>query len=92
MTVLVCAPRFFSIPEAASDGDEERQITVDPPCSTFSDRPRLSRCVGAFDDPSPFRLVEEIFIDKKPAGYALSGNHPRLTEAETFAKFAARRG
>ena len=30
------------------------------------------------------------FIDKKPAGYAFEGSHPRLTEAETFAKFAAR--
>ena len=46
--------------------------------------------VGSFDDPSPFRLVEEIFIDKKPAGYAFEGNHPRLTEAETFAKFTPR--
>ena len=40
--------------------------------------------VGAFDDQSPFRLVREIFIDKKPAGYAFAGDHPRWTEAETF--------
>ena len=44
--------------------------------------------VGAFDDSSPFRLVEEIFIDHKPNGYALAGDHPRLTQAETFAKVA----
>jgi hypothetical protein len=44
--------------------------------------------VGTFDDPSPFRLVLEIFIDRKPDGYALAGDHPRWTEAETFAKFA----
>jgi len=40
--------------------------------------------VGAFDDQAPFRLVREIFIDKKPAGYAFAGDHERWTEAETF--------
>jgi hypothetical protein len=42
--------------------------------------------IGAFDDPGAFRLAREIFIDKKPSSYALSGDHPRWTEAETFAK------
>jgi hypothetical protein len=42
--------------------------------------------VGAFDDQSPFKLVREIFIDRKPEGYAFSGDHPRWTEAETFAR------
>jgi hypothetical protein len=40
--------------------------------------------VGAFDDQTPFRLAREIFIDRKPDGYAFSGDHPRWTEAETF--------
>jgi hypothetical protein len=40
--------------------------------------------VGSFVDQAPFRLVREIFIDKKPAGYAFAGDHPRWTEAETF--------
>jgi hypothetical protein len=44
--------------------------------------------VGAFDDPTPFRLVREIFIDHKPEGYALAGDHPRWTEAETLARLA----
>ncbi|MBX3188915.1 MAG: GFA family protein [Labilithrix sp.] len=44
--------------------------------------------VGAFDDPTPFRLTEEIFIDHKPDGYAFAGDHPRLTEAQTLAKYA----
>jgi hypothetical protein len=44
--------------------------------------------VGAFDDQSPFRLVLELFIDKKPGGYDLAGDHPRWTEAETFARLA----
>jgi hypothetical protein len=44
--------------------------------------------VGAFDDPAVFRLEREIFIDHKPDGYALAGDHPRLTESETIAAFA----
>ena len=43
-------------------------------------------CVGAFSDPTRFRLVREIFIDHKPASYALTGDHPRLTEREVFAE------
>lgn len=44
--------------------------------------------VGAFDDQAPFRLVREIFIDRKPEGYALVGDHPRWTEQETFERLA----
>jgi hypothetical protein len=44
--------------------------------------------VGAFDDPSAFRLVREIFIDRKPNGYAFAGDHERWTEAETFERLA----
>lgn len=40
--------------------------------------------VGAFDDPSAFRIFREIFIDRKPEGYAFVGDHERWTEAETF--------
>jgi hypothetical protein len=46
--------------------------------------------VGAFDLQAPFKLVREIFIDCKPSGYAFEGDHPRWTEAETFARFAPR--
>ncbi len=35
-----------------------------------------------FDDPSNFPLAIEIFIDEKPASYALEGDHPRLTGNE----------
>jgi len=42
--------------------------------------------VGAFDDPSPFRLTREIFIDRKPPGHSFAGDHERWTEAETFAR------
>lgn len=45
--------------------------------------------VGAFADQTPFRLVGEICIDRKPSGYDFAGDHPRLTEAEAFAQFTA---
>ena len=45
--------------------------------------------VGSFDDASRFTLASEIFVDNKPSGYALAGDHERLTEAETLARFAA---
>lgn len=44
-------------------------------------------CIGVFDDQSDLRLASEIFVDLKPGGYALGGDHPRLTEAETLAKY-----
>lgn len=43
--------------------------------------------VGLFDDADRFVLVEEIFIDRKPDGYSFAGDHPRLSEAETLAKY-----
>ena len=43
--------------------------------------------VGAFEDPTPFRLEGELFIDLKPEGYDFAGEHERLTEAEVFEKF-----
>jgi len=42
-------------------------------------------CLGAFDDPTPFSLTGEIFIDEKPAAYDLAGEHQRLTGAEFLA-------
>ena len=42
--------------------------------------------VGTFDDQRPFTVSGEIYIDAKPAGYALAGDHPRLTEAELLAQ------
>ena len=44
-------------------------------------------CVGSFDDPAPFRLAREIYVDHKPAGYAFAGERPKLTEAEVIAQF-----
>ena len=44
-------------------------------------------CVGSFDEPDFFEVSSEIFVDRKPQGYALAGDHPRLTEAETLKKY-----
>jgi hypothetical protein len=41
--------------------------------------------MGTFDDQSNFKLAREIYVDNKPDCYELSGNHPRLTEAEFLA-------
>ena len=48
---------------------------------------RYAMCVGVFDETDDFVMDEELFIDRKPAGYAFAGDHPRLTEAETMAKY-----
>jgi hypothetical protein len=41
---------------------------------------------GVFDEDPGFHIHREIFIDKKPAGYAFTGDHERWTEEETFAR------
>ena len=44
-------------------------------------------CLGTFDDQSEFRMTTEIFIDRKPDSYKFAGDHERLTEAETLARY-----
>lgn len=44
--------------------------------------------IGVFDDSSSFRMVGEIFVDRKSDSYEFAGDHPRLTEAEAIAKFS----
>ena len=44
-------------------------------------------CVGTFDAPERLVLGSEIFVDRNPGGYAFAGNHPRLTEAASIAKY-----
>ena len=46
-------------------------------------------CVGAFDDPSKFRMTGEIYVDHQPDGYAFAGDLSRMTEAEVLEKFGA---
>ena len=40
---------------------------------------------GTFDDVDQFKLVGEIYIDEKPAGYDFAGDHPRVTGEEFLA-------
>ena len=51
--------------------------------------PGYEMCAGAFDDRSGLVMTGEIFVDRKPDGYALAGNHPRLTEKETLEKYSS---
>ena len=44
--------------------------------------------LGVIDDPDDVTLTEEIFIDKKPSGYAFANDTRKMTEAEVFAMFA----
>jgi hypothetical protein len=37
---------------------------------------------GAFDDPTPFSVGGEIYVDSKPPSYDFAGDHPRETEHE----------
>jgi len=44
-------------------------------------------CIGAFDDKDGLVMTSEIFVDRKPDGFALAGDHPRLTEKEALEKY-----
>lgn len=48
--------------------------------------------VGLFDDPNGLTMTREIFIDRKPDGYAFAGDHQRMTEAEVLALYAPNEG
>lgn len=43
---------------------------------------------GAINNVEDLNLAKEIFIDSKPAYYALAGERPRLTQAEFLALYA----
>lgn len=44
--------------------------------------------LGSLDDADGITLTEEIFIDRKPDGYAFKGETKQMTEAEVMAMFA----
>lgn len=48
-----------------------------------------SLSAGSLDSLEGLSLTREFFIDSKPAGYALSGDHKRLTEADIMAMVEA---
>lgn len=58
----------------------------------FRGSPRVFLSAGVLDDLSGVELSREIFVDRKPGLYALAGEHPRLTEAETLALFQKKDG
>jgi hypothetical protein len=43
--------------------------------------------LGLFDEPDGFPLASEIYIDRKPDGFAFAGEHRRQTKAEVEAGF-----
>jgi len=49
----------------------------------------FSLSAGSLDDLGDLELDQEVYIDMKPAGYALTGDHKRLTEADVMAMVAA---
>ncbi len=48
--------------------------------------------VQAFEDPARFPVRHELFIDCKPASYALAGPTTTMTEAEFMAQYAQQEG
>ncbi|MFV0492057.1 MAG: GFA family protein [Pseudorhodobacter sp.] len=44
---------------------------------------------GLFPDAGGLKLDHEIYIDRKPEGYAFAGNHQKMTQAEVEAFFAS---
>ncbi len=48
----------------------------------------INLAAGLFPDAAGQTLSMEFFIDRKPQGYALTGDHTRLTADETIALFA----
>jgi hypothetical protein len=48
--------------------------------------------IQAFDVPGDFEVVSQIYVDKKPANYALANRTEMLTEAEVIAKYATQGG
>lgn len=45
--------------------------------------------IGLLDDADGLILKHEIYTDLKPDCFAIAGDHPRLTEAQTIAQFGA---
>ena len=66
-----------------------------PTCGThvawqMQDRSFIAVNAGAFDPPLSGALTLEVFIDRKPEGYAFAGDHKRMTEAEVMAAFTGK--
>ena len=53
---------------------------------------QVNLSAGLFENAAGGQLGHELFIDKKPDGYAFAGDHETMTEAECFAYFAPDEG
>ncbi len=47
-----------------------------------------SLAAGLVDNAGGLTMTKEIYIDRKPEGWAFAGDHPRETKADVEAKFA----
>lgn len=75
----------------ASSGWGERVFCRDCGASLMwrsTDGAHHSVSVQCFDDAGRFPVQTEIFIDEKPASYALAGSHLTMTGAEVMAMYA----
>ena len=52
------------------------------------DHMQMQLSAGLFDGAAGFDLKLEVFIDRKPGGYAFEGSRRQMTEAEVIAAFA----
>ncbi len=57
-----------------------------------ADGTHSSVSIQAFEDPGAFTIATEIFIDDKPASYALAGETTKMTGAEVMALYAPQPG
>lgn len=55
----------------------------------FAENGHYALSVGAFDDQTAFKMVEQIFIDDKPDYYAFANETITRTGAEVFEMFAS---
>lgn len=59
---------------------------------TLPGREHFAVSAGLFDNAAGFPLTKEIYVDRKPDGYAFAGDHLRQTKQEFEAAFASNRG
>ena len=77
------APRFYRVAEPKPPKFPAEDVYRLLPANQYM------MAVGSFDDPTPFKLAGEIFVDHRPEGQGFAGNLPQVTEAEFMAKYMA---
>lgn len=59
---------------------------------TSDETPMFSLAAGTLDDLAGLTLTTEIYVDRKPDGYAFAGDTKKMTEADVIAAFAPEQG